>query len=936
MNRVLLAALAASTAGAAGIIDLSDATWTLTGNNSDISIPGKVPSQVHLDLLASQVIDDPYYGLNDFDQRWVALANWTYTAPISGLSTEGDITTYLLFNGLDTFADIRLCSQDVASTNNQFRQYFFDVTDILSSCDTESPELQVAFGSAPTIVDNIANQPGQETWPYPVEIAFEFPNRQFMRKEQSDFGWDWGPAFAPAGIWQKAWVLQLGQGELYVRNSLLDLYREGQLNNLIPNQTANWVLNASVDVIGTVPEGVGLKFKIVNLETNMEAGSGSLVNITNHGDVITGSAVLQADDYKLWWPTGLGPQSLYNITIDVVSESGDVITSVTKRTGFRTIVLNMNPVSDEEIAQGIAPGNHWHFEINGQPFFAKGSNFIPPDTFWPRVTPAKIRQLFNSAIAANQNLIRVWSSGAYAPDFMYDLADEMGILLWSEFQYGDALYPVDAEFLENSRQEAVYQVRRVNHHPSLALWAGGNELELIILYLEPYLTPEEYSRYLGEFETLFLDTLVPAVYGNSRSISYILSSSTNGYLSIDFNNPMPLVPRYNNVTAGSIYGDTDHYNYDPSQAFNLSSYPVGRFADEFGFQSMPSINSWRQAVAEEDLTFNSSTIMLRNHHYPAGSLDTSNFANSSKGMGEMTIAAQMYYPTPSKTDPIANFSAWCHTTQIFQADFYKSQLQFYRAGSGRPEHQLGSLYWQLEDIWQAPTWAGIEYDGRWKMLHYTAKDIYQSVIVAPQYNPTTGILEIYAVSDLWDEVNGKASLGWVGWDGTPVDVKAAGSDLGEVDFTIGPLNTTLLATLNITELTSSGSLNAADVVFVANLTASGKPPNTEATKTFAHTNYFTPTPLAAATLVDPGLVITYDSETDEFVVSAEKGTSIWTWVSLEDADADEVIVAFNENGFLLKKGEEKRIKYNIISDSGKVAGWENRVGVGSIWDNTLP
>ncbi|KAI0010761.1 glycoside hydrolase family 2 protein [Xylariaceae sp. FL0662B] len=936
MHCAAFAAFAASTVAALDVVNLSDAAWTLTNDDRNISVPGSVPSHVHLDLYASQVIGDPYYGLNDFDLRWIALSSWNYTTQLSGLTTEENASTFLLFNGLDTFADIRLCSQSVASTNNQFRQYFFNVTDILSGCGSSSPELRVEFGSAPKIAEEIANQPGQETWPWQVEGLFEFTHRQFIRKEQSDFGWDWGPGFAPAGIWQKAWVVQLREDELHVRNVLLDLYREGQLNNLPPDQTANWVLNTSVDVIGVVPEGASMTFKIVDAATQDEVGSGDLVNITNSGDVITGSAILGAEDYKLWWPSGLGPQNLYNIIIEVASATGKTLASVTKRTGFRTIVLNLGVVSDEEISKGILPGNHWHFEVNGQPFYAKGSNFIPPDVFWPRVTPARIRQLFNAVVAGNQNMLRVWASGAYSPDFMYEIADELGILLWSEFEFGDALYPVDPEFLENCRKEAVYQVRRTNHHPSLALWAGGNELENLELVIVKRTAPEMYDRYVSEYETLFLNTLLPAVYGNSRSITYIPSSTTNGYLSINFSNPIPITQRYDNATPGSIYGDTDHYNYDAAQAFNISSYPVGRFANEFGFHSMPSINSWKQAVAEEDLSFNSSTVVLRNHHYPAGGLNTTNFKNASMGMAEMTIAAQMYYPVPSKTDPLANFSAWCHTTQIFQADFYKSQIQFYRAGSGRPEHQLGSLYWQLEDIWQAPTWAGIEYDGRWKILHNVAKDIYQPVIVAPVWNVTTGILQIYAVSDLWSEVSGTASLGWVRWDGQVADSATTSSKAGDVDFTVGALNATLLATLNITELTSSPTLNASDVVFVANLTASGTPPNTEATKTYTHTNWFTPTPLASAALVDPGLIIDYENGTNEFVVRAEKGTSIWTWVSLEESDADEVIIAFDDNGFLLKRGEEKRVCYSVIKDSGERGGWENRVGVGSIWDNTLP
>lgn len=114
-----------------------------------------------------------------------------------------------------------------------------------------------------------------------------------------------------------------------------------------------------------------------------------------------------------------------------------------------------------------------HFEINGHEFYAKGSNFIPPDAFWPRVTSTRIRQLFDSVTLANQNMLRVWASGAYTPDFIYDMADEKGILMWSEFEFGDALYPVNPEFIESVVEEATYNVRRVNHHPSLALWAGG-------------------------------------------------------------------------------------------------------------------------------------------------------------------------------------------------------------------------------------------------------------------------------------------------------------------------------------------------------------------------------------------------------------------------------------------------------------------------------
>lgn len=257
-----------------------------------------------------------------------------------------------------------------------------------------------------------------------------------------------------------------------MRNSVVDIYREGQLNNLPPDQTADWVVNASVDYFGTLPAGgASLQYTLQDIN-NKTVTSGSLSNVNVTNATVTGSATVSQDLVDLWWPSQLGPQTLYYITINLVpsgassygSSANSSLATVTKRVGFRTIVLNESPISQAQLAQNIAPGNNWHFEINGHEFYAKGSNFIPPDAFWARVTPERIETLFDSVIQGNQNMLRVWASGAYSPDFMYDLADEMGILLWSEFEFGDALYPVDPAFLENVFQEADYNVRRVNHH----------------------------------------------------------------------------------------------------------------------------------------------------------------------------------------------------------------------------------------------------------------------------------------------------------------------------------------------------------------------------------------------------------------------------------------------------------------------------------------
>lgn len=768
------------------------------------------------------------------------------------------------------------------------------------------------------ITADIANEPGQETWPPTVEGLFEFPNRQFMRKEQSDFGWDWGPAFAPAGIWQPAFVIQLPESGLYVRNSLLDIYRQGQLNNLPPDQNQPWIVNASIDVLGTIPSSAQLNIEIMDTN-NSTVANGSMDNVEISGSTVTGSITVDGEACQLWWPNGLGPQNLYYFKISVI-DGGNTLATVTKRSGFRTIVLNMTPISQSQLNQGIAPGNNWHFEINGHEFYAKGSNFIPPDAFWPRVTETKMKQLFQSVVDGNQNMLRVWASGAYSPDFIYDIADEMGVLLWSEFEFGDALYPVNSEFLDNVQEEANYQVRRVNHHPSLALWAGGNELENLELPTAEALDPGN-DKWRQEYEQLFLDVLLPAVYQNTKSISYIPSSTTNGYLTLNFSLPIPMIERYNNKTPGSIYGDTDHYDYDSTVAFDLSSYPVGRFANEFGFHSMPSLQTWQQALEPADLSFNSTTLLLRNHHYPAGGTFTENLANTTKGMNEMTTAAKLYYPIPNHSDAVANFSAWCHTTQLFQADFYRSQIAYYRRGSGFPERQLGSLYWQLEDIWQAPTWAGIEYDGRWKVLHYMAKDIYQPVIVAGYWNYTTGALSAYVTSDLWEKSNGTVTFAWYGYNGSII------TSPKEVKFEVGGLNTTQVFAAN----TSTLPFSLEDSILRMNITATGLLPNTNQMQTFTHESYFHALNLSAVNLQDPALTLSYSNTTGNFTVEATRAVATYVWLDLPAG----TLGNFDENAFWLVPGEKKEVKVTIKDDQtgGK---WVDGVTVGSLWNNTLP
>ncbi|KAL9107192.1 MAG: hypothetical protein Q9227_007892 [Pyrenula ochraceoflavens] len=856
-----------------------------------------------------------------------------------------------------------LCNTTIANTANQFRQYFFEVTSILASCG-HSPALALNFGSAANIVLDIA-----KTGPADINSAngitgSEFQGKVYMRKEQNDFGWDWSPSLSPAGPWRPAYIVELlPNAPIYVRNSLIDIYREGQMNNLSPDQSKPFVFNASVDILGEMLTDAGLHLKLTDPDGQVVEDS-HLTNVTKSNETITGSVNLEFSP-KLWWPYGIGAQPLYNATISVINSENKTLTAFTKRVGFRTIVLSLSPISREQIAAGIAPGSNWHLEINGREFYAKGSNFVPPDTFWPRANSTKIKELFDLVISGNQNMLRVWSSGAYLADWIYDLADEMGILLWSEFEFSDAEYPSSPDYLAKYEAEAYYNVRRVNHHPSLALWAGGNELESILLAL----FFNASSPILQGYQRIFEESLIKCVYANSRSISYIPSSTYNGYLSLDFSSSRPQTPRYNNKSSpGALYSDTDNYNYDATQAFNLSSYPIGRFADEFGFISMPSLQSWQEALPADQLFVESAGVLHHNRHYPFGASGNDTIL-SAQGISQMTDAVKLWYPIPSLSDSTANFSAWIYSTQVFQAEYYASEIAFYRRGSALRERQLGCLYWQLEDLWVAPTWSSIEANGRPKILYYSAKDLYKPVIVYSYFDNATQTLEVWVTSDLWTSVSGTVSFEWIDWEGNAILVPppngTAVSGLhsnksmsSEIPFSVGPINATRVLTyLHVPSLFTNHS--ASDALLRLSVQASSTssnamtataalPPPQSSSDLYTHSSYFHPARLADSALRDPGLHLAHNnndnsssntsSQPDKsqasvptFTVTATRAVAAWVWL---DHPAS-VRGYFEENGFWLMKGEEKTVRFVVWHDWTGDGSWMDGVTVRSMWNNTL-
>ncbi|KAJ6550965.1 glycoside hydrolase family 2 protein [Mycena vulgaris] len=923
----------------ATVFDLSALEWTLLNQNGSIAVPGSLPSQAHLDLARAGVITEPLLGLNDFTERWVFMDNWTYTAdlaPVIGSGLDEADQILLVFHGLDTIANITMAGQPIAWVNNQFRRYVFDVS-FLSSV-TEG-NLTVVFESAYYYGLNVSMRPDAEEI---IGDTFEVPaDRAYVRKIASDFGWDWGPAFVPSGIFKPAYLIALLNATnttassngtdvpqpIFIEETAVDIYKIGQNFSVPANETADWVVNVTLALRSSGAfdaASITLAFAELNI-TSPVFSLDPLPVTSDSPSWVTVLWQIPDDIPERWYPHNLGTPKLYNLTISLSLQDSadDIETSV--RTGFRTVKLAQLPYSQEDIdARGITPGDQWHFEINGKAFYSLGTNIIPFDPFYARTTTEQVRWVLESAVRSGQNMLRIWGGGIYQPDSeenggydFYSLCDELGILAWSEFIFSDSLYPINDFLLESIEPEVRQNVRRINKHPSNVQWAGGNEIEGIVTGVNNSLA--NGTVYLFQFVTLFQDFLQNIAVSETHSVPYTDCSTTKGVLSLD-----PYVLRFNNGTRGNIYGNSERYNYDASQAFNYSTFPVSRFVNEFGFHSMPSFYTWEEVLTSPDeFSFNSTAVASRDHHPPAGNLAFPN-PNAPQGQAQMTQGVELWLPTPSTSDSNQTFAQWCWSTQIFQSMTMMSEIAWYRRGAGQGENNLGALVWQLNDIWQGVSWSSIEYSGRWKVLQYGITTTFTPLTIYPFWTPDNQTLEVIVISDRWETVTGSAQLTWYDWLGNTLNTTTH-------DFTVPTLNNSLISrALGLDSILPAGQ-NATDVWMLLNLTA--QVDNT----TVTNEQYFTPASLADATLVDPKIQLTAAPDLT-FTLSALGGVAPWTWL---DHPAGTVGVFVDNttglpsNGFYLIPGIDHTVKFLLNQNLSKnISPDPADFVLRSLWNNT--
>jgi beta-mannosidase len=713
--------------------------WQFRQTGTEEWLPATVPGGVHTDLLALGRIPDPFVGDNERRVQWVAEADWEYRCrfPVaSELLRQPHIR--LVCDGLDTLATVALNGHVLGSTTNMFRQYRWDVTPFIRGRDKSGEplanELLITFASS---VRYAAEEQATRALP---GVSQAIPGGPHLRKAPCQFGWDWGPQLPPVGIWKDIRLEGFDSARL-AEVHLRQLHVDGVVRVEARLAVENWTSGLSALLLMTAPDGTAH-----TAVAALEPAAGNIL-------------ALEIENPQLWWPNGWGDQPLYRVQVQL-SRYGEVLDEKTYQLGLRTIELRQK--ADEW-------GRSFTFVVNGQPLFAKGSDWIPADSFPTRLTEAALEGLIRSAAQTHQNMLRVWGGGFYEDERFYDLCDRYGILVWQDFIFSCSIYPLDEpEFVENVRVEVVENIRRLRHRASLACWCGNNEMEQG--WAEWNWNRPELQDLKAAYDRFFHHTLAEWCAAEDPDHAYWPSSPSSD---TPFENP-----------NGQAQGDAHYWDVwhgrKPFTAYR-NQYP--RFMSEFGFQALPPLETIRTYAAEPD--WNMTSYIMEQHQKNAS--------------GNSLMVSQMLdtFRLPH------GFESLVYLSMVLQAEGIRYGVEHWRRHARRVS---GTLYWQLNDCWPVASWSSLDYYGRWKALHYAARRFYAPLLLSIEDAPPCQ--SIFLSSDLLEEWQGS-----VHWALTTLDGKVLAS--AEKAAHVEPLGATAVEKLDFSEFLNDDSRR--ELAFVAEL-----------------------------------------------------------------------------------------------------------------------
>ena len=712
-----------------------DSGWQFSQADKSEWLPAIVPGTVHADLLNNGIIDDPHYRLQEKDVQWIETVDWVYKTTFNvkrHIIQSSNIE--LQFKGLDTYADVFLNDNLILKGENMFVEYEADVKKFLKEGENK---LMIYFHSP---VNEGMKKLERLNYLLPATNEQAPENKRtsiFTRKAPFHYGWDWGPRLVTSGIWQpvclKAWNTAI-ISDVYVNT-----------------------LSAQADKAKIVSK--------INVDVLESGEYALLVNIEGQSDEIKKKVVLKKgintvdfdiniENPKLWWTNGLGEPYLYNFRFTLQKENF-IIDKYEIPYGIRTLRL---------IQDADRSGYSFHFELNGVPVFMKGANIIPPNTLTSSVTKNDYNILIKNIVDANMNMIRIWGGAIYGEDYLYELCNRNGILVWQDFMFACALQPDDDAHLENIRKEAEYNIKRLRNNPSLALWCGNNE----IFHgwhnwgWNKMYTPEIRDSVWKTYEKIFYNILSEAVSTNDPSRSYHSSS------------PISYANKPADRKSGDEHDWTVWFGQYPFVAYDEH---IPRFVSEYGMQSFSEMKTIKSFSIEEDWDINSPVMK----HRQKGKMDY--IRSGYNGNDLIKWYMSKYYDVPN------DFEDFVYVSQLLQAMGYKTAIESHRRAM---PHCMGSLFWQLNDSWSAISWSTVDYCNRWKAAHYAVKKAYEPIILSAKTE--RGKLNVYAVNDNNKRIKVKLIVKSVDFDG-----KALFND--EVDLILNPLSSKHIYTEDIYDLT---------------------------------------------------------------------------------------------------------------------------------------
>ncbi|MCL4508659.1 MAG: glycoside hydrolase family 2 protein [Chloroflexi bacterium] len=656
-------------------------------------IPAQVPGTVHQDLIAARVIPDPFVGRNEDLVQWVGEADWVYRASFEVSPTElSSEFVDLVFQGLDTFTTVWLNGYQILQSDNMFLPYRVDVRTILRE---GTNELRMLFESA------LRRGKEREAAHGRLTAWNGDASRLYVRKAQYHYGWDWGPCLLTAGPW--------GPISLEAYTTRLESVRADAQPT---DDEADGTLDIAVDVAG---ETSGQEL-VATVAVTAPSGERVLVErcLLSEGVV---KARLRLQQVQLWWPRGLGDQSLYTVEVRL-SRDSELLDVYALRVGFRRLRLIQEPLDN-------GGGRSFLFECNGVPLFCGGANWIPADSFLPRITPEVYRRWLDLAVGANVTMLRVWGGGIYEADAFYGCCDELGVLVWQDFTFACGLYPSLPWFIESVRQEAQSVVHRLRHHPSLALWCGNNEDHMLVDSLRAHRLPRRQSpeEQLFPAQVIYEEVLPKVCEELDGTRPYWPGSPFGGTPS----------------NSGSV-GDRHVWDVWHGAMAPYQHYPKfeGRFVSEFGMQAFPVPETVAAFAEEAERHAHGRTI---EHHNKAAD-----------GSRRLAVYLSDVVRVP------ATFDDYVFATQVVQSEALRAAIRGWRARWEGPHAYAvaGALVWQLNDCWPVISWSLVDSLLCPKPAYYTVRRSLAARLVT--LLRAGSLVHIWICNASYEEIIGRVEL----------------------------------------------------------------------------------------------------------------------------------------------------------------------------------